>query len=123
MRPSRRRVGAWIATFAIAFNALWPLVPEAKPAGAGLPLEICTANGVALAAGHGETPGAPLPAHGLTHCAICGAAPPDAGLPSGTVHFVPAGADVALAAWRTDAPLPAASPTLQTRPRPPPLPA
>jgi hypothetical protein len=121
VRPSRRRVAAWIAILAITFNALWPLVPEAEPAGADLPHDICTAKGVALAAGSGEKPGTPLFAHGLAHCAMCCAAPSDAVPSSGGAYFVPPGAGVARVSLPDDARLPAPSPTLQTRPRPPPV--
>lgn len=73
MRLNRtsRRIAGWLAILAMSLNALWPLVANAKPAGAFDPsTEICTVGGVKSFAGGS---GIPQPADN-THqpnCSFC----------------------------------------------------
>src|SRR5262247_764480 len=63
----RRRAAAWLALAAMALNAAWPLLANAKPVDPSA--EICSASGLNHAAG-----GAPLvPEKGLhaSHCTLC----------------------------------------------------
>jgi len=117
MRRSRKRIAAWIAVFAIAFNTLWSSVLQARPGHADLPFEICTASGIVLPASSDELP----PAHGLTHCAACGFASAEVALPSSAVGVLPRSVDAARAVPSSQAFPPAASPTLRPRPRSPPV--
>jgi hypothetical protein len=71
MMRSRRRPVAWIAVFAMALHALWPLVAQARPAQAPHLVALCTVDGtthyVELPAG-----GAPAGEHSpAQHCKLC----------------------------------------------------
>ena len=60
----RRRFSAWLALFAMALQALWPLAAQPAPTHS---VQICTTGGATYQV---ELPGAPAqPAH--EHCAIC----------------------------------------------------
>ncbi|HEY6241129.1 MAG TPA: DUF2946 family protein [Burkholderiales bacterium] len=64
-----RRVAAWIALASIAFNALWPVIANARPSAPALPSEICSATGLKhTGGGTGDAPD-----NGLrtTHCTLC----------------------------------------------------
>jgi hypothetical protein len=60
----RGRIAAWLAFAAIALNALWPVIANARPAEAAGSSEICSATGLK----HGDSPdGNPL----SLRCALC----------------------------------------------------
>ncbi len=77
------RLASWLAIVAMALNALWPMLANAKPVSAGDFTELCTANGMQrMATGNGGTQ---APELALTpHCSFCAygadraAAPPPA---------------------------------------------
>lgn len=57
---------AWVAIAAMALNALWPLIAQAKPANL---VPVCTVGGVTH---YVEVPGAPSPADSQNeHCSFC----------------------------------------------------
>jgi hypothetical protein len=68
-----RRRTALVAAFAIALNALWPLLSHAKPAVPGVLVPVCTIEGVTH---YLEVPGGKSPLderaskHG-EHCKLC----------------------------------------------------
>ena len=63
----RRRIAAWLALAAMALNAAWPLLANAKPADPGA--EICSATGLNHAAG--GAPAAPAKGVHSSHCNLC----------------------------------------------------
>ena len=82
------RVASWIAILAMALNALWPLLANARPAGVAPLTEICTAQGMKSAAGDpAALPDDTAAKHLQAHCALCsfGADNPFA-LPSIPLH-------------------------------------
>jgi hypothetical protein len=85
-----RRLFALVATFAVAFGALWPLVSAAKP-GPRIPSFICTQSGFQ----HPSTP-ADVDNDNF-HCPLCVVSMDSAlpGMPAQLVAHVPS--DVALA--------------------------
>jgi hypothetical protein len=61
---TRRRFPAWLAIFAMALQALWPVAAQPAPSHS---VQICTAGGATYEL---ELPGAPAqPRH--EHCALC----------------------------------------------------
>jgi DUF2946 family protein len=42
----RNRAAALLAVLAITLQALWPLVAQARPVGPGIPVPVCTINGI-----------------------------------------------------------------------------
>jgi len=74
---------AWIATLAILFNALAPVVSHARAQGGPAQVEICTAMGVAMVsmtdAGDQPDPGHLL--KNMSHCAYCATHAASFGLP------------------------------------------
>jgi hypothetical protein len=60
----RRSTAAWLALAAMALNAAWPLLANAKPA---VELEICTAGGHAT----GGAPALPDKGYHASHCNLC----------------------------------------------------
>ncbi|HUQ25984.1 MAG TPA: DUF2946 family protein, partial [Burkholderiales bacterium] len=90
-RPSRRlglpgamkKLTSWLAIAAMALNALWPLIAQARPATL---VPVCTVAGVTH---YVEIPGGTTPADSHEHCAFCfaGAALP----PNLVFHGVDAG--------------------------------
>jgi len=61
---TRRRFPAWLALFAMALQALWPLAAQPSPTHS---VQVCTTGGATYEV---ELPGAPAqPAH--EHCALC----------------------------------------------------
>ncbi|MGD9952232.1 MAG: DUF2946 family protein [Burkholderiales bacterium] len=69
----RHALPAWLAMLAIALQALWPLLSQARPAQAGLPVALC---GVGAESHAVEIPGPPLPVERRTatfheHCKLC----------------------------------------------------
>lgn len=60
----RRRTTAWLALAAMALNAAWPVLANARPA---VELEICTAGGHAS----GEAPALPDKGYHASHCNLC----------------------------------------------------
>jgi hypothetical protein len=98
---SSLRFTSWLAILAMALNALWPLLANAKPAGFSPLTEICTAQGVKSIAGEaGSTSDDSGTKHLQPHCPLCSfgtdkvSAPPSAPLridsasASGAVSFV-----------------------------------
>ena len=73
MRTSRR-LFALVATFAVAFGALWPLVSAARPGPPRIPSFICTQSGFQ----HADVPGESD--DGKFHCPLC-VASTDSALP------------------------------------------
>ncbi len=61
---SRRRRFAFVAAFAVAFGALWPLVSQAHFGPPTVPSFICSQAGF-------QHPGAPLPHEDKSHCPLC----------------------------------------------------
>lgn len=65
----------WIAIAAMALNALWPLLANARPGGAPSPFEVCTAQGLrTIAADAGSVPdssGQSGNKHLQPHCPLC----------------------------------------------------
>ena len=61
---SRRRLLAFVAAFAVAFGALWPLVSQAHFGPKPIPSFICAQSGF-------HHPGAPLPHEDNNHCPLC----------------------------------------------------
>jgi len=61
----RRRILAAVATFAVAFASLWPLVSAARPRAPDVPVFICTQSGGV------QHPGAPADAGDDFHCPLC----------------------------------------------------
>jgi len=61
-----RKLAGWLAILAMALNALWPLIAQAKPVNL---VPVCTVGGVTH---YVEVPGAPAPADSQhEHCAFC----------------------------------------------------
>jgi hypothetical protein len=61
-----RRVGPWLAIVAMALQALWPLIAQARPANL---VPVCTVGGVTH---YIEVPGGTQPADSQhEHCAFC----------------------------------------------------
>jgi hypothetical protein len=76
MRPmsrSRIRTAAWLAALAIALNALWPLVAQAKPHAAGELVAVCTVEGTThyIELPAGKAPLDEQSAKHQDHCAFC----------------------------------------------------
>ena len=73
MKPAHRNSAAWIAIFAMALQALWPLIAQAKPAAPSLLVPVCTVDGVThyidLAAG--AVPLEKRSAVDHQHCQLC----------------------------------------------------
>src|SRR5487761_2753933 len=81
LKQSTRRFGSWLAILAMALNALWPLLAQAKPGDSGLLIEICTSTGMTwMAAGGAEQH--PAQKNLLPHCAFCSLGAGRAPLPS-----------------------------------------
>src|SRR5258706_1141579 len=66
-----KRIGAWLAIFAIALQAAMPLIASAQPRSVAL-VPLCTVDGVThyVEVPLGKTPAAPPAGHG-DHCALC----------------------------------------------------
>lgn len=84
---SHLRFTSWLAILAMALNALWPLLANAKPAGFSPLAEICTAQGVkSIAAESGTSSNDSGAKHLQPHCPLCSfgtdkvSAPPSAPL-------------------------------------------
>lgn len=81
LKQSTRRFGCWLAILAMALNALWPLLAQAKPGDSGLLIEICTSTGMkGFPADGGEN--YPAPKNLVPHCAFCSLGAGRAPLPS-----------------------------------------
>ena len=71
-RPPSSRFTAWLAILAMALNALWPLIANAKPAGASSLMEVCTARGLKALAGEPvSSPDDAGAKHLQPHCPLC----------------------------------------------------
>ena len=116
----RRRIAAWLALAAMALNAAWPLLANAKPADPGA--EICSATGLNHAAG--GAPAAPAKGVHSSHCNLCpfGAERGAAGSPVGQSLPLPL-PESAPAFARGDSPLPPLSLYPAAPPRAPPFPS
>jgi hypothetical protein len=95
MLRSRRRTTAWLAAFAMALHALWPLLAHAKPQQSPHLVALCTVDGTTH---YVELPAGKTPASEHSpaqHCKLCtfGAerafAPPPASYVA-AVHAAPA---------------------------------
>jgi hypothetical protein len=66
-----KKIGTWLATLAIALNALWPLIANARPKSAHL-VPVCTVEGVTH---YLEVPGGRSPLDSAAtqhdHCSFC----------------------------------------------------
>lgn len=83
------RFASWLAIAAMAFNALWPLLAQARPAAPPALLEICTAAGVRLAEGAvGHEPVDGAERHLKPHCALCSVGADKAPAVAPVVHAV-----------------------------------
>ena len=71
MFRSPRKLTAWIAILAMALNALWPLVAQARPAQKPDLHELCTAAGIQYVAVAGEVPAGQKSGTAMPHCAFC----------------------------------------------------
>ncbi len=68
----RNRCSTWIAIFAMALNAVWPLLAQARPGPAPTLHEVCTASGLQIISVAAEVPGEPASAAKASpHCAFC----------------------------------------------------
>jgi hypothetical protein len=106
-----RRLFAIIATFAIAWGSLWPLVSAAGPKSPTIPSFICTQAGFQP---HDVSPPLPSSDHDNFHCPLCVIG---ADAPQPAIALYPAGA------LCVDAPLPepiAGAPHRPYDARPPP---
>ena len=86
-KKSHIRFTSWLAILAMALNALWPLLANAKPTGFSPLTEICTAQGVKSIAGEpGRSSDDSGAKHLQPHCPLCSfgtdkvSAPPSAPL-------------------------------------------
>jgi hypothetical protein len=71
-KKSHLRFTSWLAILAMALNALWPLLANAKPAGFSPLTEICTAQGVKSIAGEpGSSSDDSGAKHLQPHCPLC----------------------------------------------------
>jgi len=122
MSLKSRRIAVWLAILAMAFNALWPLAANAKPAGAFDPsTEICTVGGVKTFSAGNVLPQPAESAH-LPDCSFCTLGADGFALPAAAVSsalHVPKAADFQLVA----AALPPAEPFCYSpaHPRAPPV--
>ena len=121
LKQSTRRFGSWLAILAMALNALWPLLAQAKPGDSGLLIEICTATGMTWVAADGDGQ-QPAQKNLLPHCAFCSLGAGRAPLPSSpAIAPMPVSSVVAVIERRESAPVvsqPFFSPAL---PRAPPV--
>jgi hypothetical protein len=72
MTPRKNRLAVWIAVLAMALNALWPLIAQAKPRSVTL-VPVCTVQGVTH---YLELPGGKSPLEQKSsaqheHCSYC----------------------------------------------------
>lgn len=71
MTLRRERLAAWIAAFAVALNALWPLIAQAQPKSTRLVTTICSSGGDV----HTVDLSGNLPSNGSgtthDHCKLC----------------------------------------------------
>ena len=72
MTSRARRLSAWAAILAMALQALWPLLAQAKPRSVTL-VPVCTVGGVThyFELKNGETPLEKRSASHHEHCAFC----------------------------------------------------
>lgn len=68
---AERGITTWLLSAALAFNMLWPAFAQAKPAGEGIALVICTATGFHTLGATGDGKAAPLHLPGKLHCPLC----------------------------------------------------
>ena len=68
-----KRLTALAAAFAIALNALWPLLSHARPAAPGVLVPVCTIEGIThyLEVPGGKTPLEESASHHGEHCKLC----------------------------------------------------
>jgi hypothetical protein len=70
MTRTSRTFARWLALLAMALNALWPVIANAKPGYADLAKEVCSVTRHAIA-GTGNPSDAPQARHLTPHCAFC----------------------------------------------------
>lgn len=69
LNRTRIRLTAWLALLAVALNAFWPLLAQARPAQAGeTGFEVCTVAGIRHLGTKDE---APARGQLVPHCAFC----------------------------------------------------
>lgn len=72
--PTQFRLASWLALAAMALNALWPLLVQARPAGVPVLSLICTAQGLRSLPGDPVAPVQPADtASSQLHCVLCSA--------------------------------------------------
>jgi hypothetical protein len=107
-RTTSSRFTVWLAILAMALNALWPLIANAKPAGVESLFEVCTTQGLKSVAG--DPAGAPDDSgakHLQPHCPLCSfgtdkmSAPPSSPL---VIEPAAVAGRVALSAMVTESP-------------------
>lgn len=72
LTKTTRRIATWLAMAAVALNALWPLIANAKPGYADFAQEICSVV-MRDDAGRYSPSDAPTAKHLAKHCAFCSA--------------------------------------------------
>jgi len=72
MQMTTRRLAAWVAMLAMALQALWPLIAQAKPRSSTL-VPICTVDGVThyFELKKGDTPLEKRTTAQHEHCMVC----------------------------------------------------
>ena len=70
-RTTSSRFTVWLAILAMALNALWPLIANAKPSGVESLFEICTTQGLKAVAGDASSQGDEGAKHLQPHCPLC----------------------------------------------------
>ena len=117
----RRRTAAWLALAAMALNAAWPLLANAKPEVPALPTEICSATGLNHAAG-GAPAGPQDKGLHASHCTLCPFnAERSAAIPYRVQPPLPSSTAVAPTFARAEAPRPAIALHPAAPPRAPPV--
>ena len=70
-RTTSSRFTVWLAILAMALNALWPLIANARPAGVESLFEVCTTQGLKAVAGDASSQGDEGAKHLQPHCPLC----------------------------------------------------
>ena len=70
-RTTSSRFTVWLAILAMALNALWPLIANAKPSGVESLFEICTTQGLKAVSGDAPSQGEEGTKHLQPHCPLC----------------------------------------------------
>jgi hypothetical protein len=119
MTAFRRHITAWLGALAIGLTPLAPMISWAKSIDSGVPSDLCSGAHIQLGSAPDQSPSAPSPAHQPDDCACCIGAPGHVALASSALRIT-ASSGSSRAAFRSDAPLLAATTLLRQRPRGPP---